>query len=165
MKPSYGVETVKAALDIIGGDQHWFKFGHGRFVLLRRVGDKWRLHHSKLEISKGELKTGYSEGERSCSRSISLAGRGDGITELLRISQQQNGGVFWVPAANGADLPLKKAIAQTDHIGCEIDTADTATQLERYSWFSRVSGLGYGLQLSSGSKSVHSHIFLLLIRT
>ena len=163
MKPSYGIETIKAALDIVGGDRHWFKFGHSRFALLRRVSDKWQLHHTKLGISKDELEIkGYSESDRSCSRSIELASRPDGIAELLRISQQQDDGVFWVPAGKDADLPLKKAIMRADSIGCEIDSEGTshAQQIERYARFSHVSGLKFGLQLSSGSKSIHTHIFL-----
>ena len=34
--PSTGIEAVKSGLSTLKGDQHWFKFGHGRFVLLRR---------------------------------------------------------------------------------------------------------------------------------
>ena len=140
--PSTGIEAVKSGLSTLKGDQHWFKFGHGRFVLLRREGDGWVLHHTRLEISKAETKAkGYSESVRSRSRSISFNGRTDGLAQSMSISRAQNGGVFWVPAATDADLPLKEAIAQTDHIGCEIDNTSHAEQLERYRWFSQVSGL------------------------
>ena len=159
--PSTGIEAVKAGLSILKGNQHWFKFGHGRFVLLRREGDGWVLHHTRLEISKAKTKAkGYSESVRSRSRSISFNGRADGLAQLMNISHAQNGGVFWVPAATDADLPLKEAIAQSDNIGCEIDSASHTEQLKRYQWFERISGLSYGLQLSSGSKSIHSHLFL-----
>ena len=160
--PRTGIEAAKAALSILKGDRHWFKFGHGRFVLLRRDGDGWLLHHTKLEISAAETKAkGLAEAVRSRSRSISFNSRADGLAHLMSLSRSQNGGVFWIPAATDADLPLKEAIAQSDHIGCEIDdSASHAEQLERYQWFERVSGLSYGLQLSSGNKSIHSHIFL-----
>ena len=130
-------------------------------MLLRRSGADWIAHHTKLEISKEECKAkDYSEKVRSQSRSIAFDGQTDGVAELLRISRERDGGIFWVPAGTGANLPLKDEIDQSDHIGCEIDNADHQAQLARYSWFERVSGLEYGLQLSSGSKSVHSHIFL-----
>ena len=156
-----GLSAIKQSLSVIKGDCLWLKFGHGRFVLLRRDGDNWRAHHTRLEISKAECKQeGFGEKIRSQSRSIALDGRADGLAELLRISKTQDGGIFWVPAGNDAELPLKNEIAQSDHIGCEIDNADRHEQLERYSWFERISGLQYGLQLSSGSKSIHSHLFL-----
>ncbi|MGB3298661.1 MAG: DEAD/DEAH box helicase, partial [Phormidesmis sp.] len=161
MTPRTGIEAVKVALSVLKGDRHWFKFGHGRFVLLRREGDLWVLHHTRLEISKAETKAkDYNESVRSRSRSISFNGRADGLAQLMSISRTQNSGIFWVPAATDADLPLKEAIAQSDHIGCEIDGASHAEQLQRYQWFEQVSGLSYGLQLSSGSQSIHSHIFL-----
>ncbi|MEO1444759.1 MAG: hypothetical protein AAFV46_00725 [Cyanobacteria bacterium J06635_11] len=156
-----GATAIETALSVLGDDSLWLKFGHGRFVLLRRDGDRWVLHSTKLEISKEEAKAkGYSEDIRSRSRSISFEGRTDGLAHLLSISCNQDGGVFWVPAGAGADLPLKEAITHSDHIGCEIDGAPRDEQLRRYQWFSQVSGLAYGLQLSSGSKSIHSHIFL-----
>ncbi len=156
-----GLSAIKQSLSVIRGDRLWLKFGHGRFVLLRRDGDTWRAHHTRLEISKADCKKqGYGEKVRSQSRSIAFDGRADGLAELLRISKIQDGGIFWVPAGNGADLPLKDEIAQSDHIGCEIDNAARSEQLERYRWFERISGLEYGLQLSSGSKSIHSHLFL-----
>ncbi len=159
--PKAGVPAIEAALSVIQGDRLWLKFGHGRFVLLRRAGDGWQTHHTKLEISKAESQaSGYGEDVRSRSRSLSLEGRSDGLAQLLSISQTEDGGIFWVPAGIDADLPLKEAIAQADHIGCEIDSASHAEQLQRYAWFSQVSGLAYGLQLSSGSKSIHSHVFL-----
>lgn len=156
-----GIKAVKAALSIVQGARLWLKFGHGRFVMLRRDGHEWVLHHTRLEISKDEAKQkGYAEEVRSRSRSISFEGRADGLAELMHISKAQNGGIFWVPAAIDANLPLKEAITQSDHIGCEIDDVDHAEQLQRYQWFEQISGLSYGLQLSSGSKSIHSHIFL-----
>ena len=159
--PRTGIEATKAALSSLKGDRHWFKFGHTRFGLLRRDGDGWTLHDTRLEISKDEAKAkGLAEEVRSRSRSISSGGYSNGLEKLMSISRSQDGGVFWIPAATDADLPLKEAIAQSNHIGCEIDGASHAEQLERYQWFERVSGLSYGLQLSSGSQSIHSHIFL-----
>ncbi|MGB3788904.1 MAG: hypothetical protein WA949_12905 [Phormidesmis sp.] len=150
-----GIEAVKATLEVIEGDRVWAKFGHGRFVLLRRIGDEWRYHHTRLEIAKD---SGFSEGDRSHSRSIELVSHP--LESLLRISHTEDGGVFIIPAAVGADLPLKEAIAQTDHLGCEIDNAGHDEQQLRYERFRQVSGLSYGLQLSSGNKSIHSHILI-----
>jgi hypothetical protein len=159
--PRTGLPAIKAALSVSKGDLAWFKFGHGRFVLLVRQGDGWQMHHTRLEISKEEAEAqGYSEDVRSRSRSISLDGRKDGLAELLKISQFGEGGVFWLPAGIDADLPLKECITQADVLSCEIDNAERDEQLERYQWFERVSGLAYGLQLSSGSKSIHSHVFI-----
>lgn len=159
--PQSGIPAIEAALSVIQGDRLWLKFGHGRFVLLRRDGDGWQVHHTKLEISQAESEAkGYSEDVRSRSRSLSLEGRGDGLAQLLGISQVEDGGVFWVPAGIDADLPLKECIGEAAVISCEIDNAARAEQQQRYEWFSQVSGLSYGLQLSSGSKSIHSHIFI-----
>jgi hypothetical protein len=161
--PKIGLPAIEAALSVIKGDRLWLKFGHGRFVFLVRQGDgnNWQLHHTKLEISQDEAQAkGYSADVRSRSRSISLDARKDGLEQLLSISRNEDGGVFWLPAAIDADLPIKECITQADVLSCEIDNAERDEQLERYQWFERVSGLSYGLQLSSGSKSIHSHIFI-----
>ena len=161
MKPSHGIETIKAALDIVGGDRLWMKYGHGRFVLLLRDGDDWQVHSTALGISEEQMQAeGLSEGDRSRSRHVNIQPEKGGLTWLLETSQSEDDGVFWVPAGIDADLPLKKCIDSADVLSCEIDNADQGEQIARYEWFEKVSGLSYGLQLSSGSKSVHSHIFL-----
>jgi hypothetical protein len=162
--PKIGLSAIEAALSVIKGDRLWLKFKDDRFFQLVRDGEGWRLHDTKLEISKKEVEAkGYGSDIRSESRSISLDGQSDGLEKLLDISrteETEKGGVFWIPAGIDANLPLKECIKQADVLSCEIDDASRDEQLERYQWFSSVSGLAYGLQLSSGSKSIHSHVFL-----
>lgn len=161
MSPQNGLAAIKEALSVIGEDRLWLKFGHGRFVLLRRKGNRWSAHHTRLEISEEEAKAnGYEAEVRSRSRSVTYEETANGLENLLRISRREDGGIFWVPAGGDANLPLKSEITHTRHIGCEIDDCDKEEQLARYEWFSETSGLSYGLQLSSGSKSIHSHLFL-----
>ena len=147
-------------LEVINRERIWIKWGHGRFAEVQRTGQTYRVKPTKLAISQEDVNNGKATEEQR-SRSRIHTGETYNLDWLLQHSQlNEEDGIFWIPAATNAELPLKKDITHTDTISCEIDLCAKSRQLERFEWFAKISGLKYGLVLTSGSKSIHAHIFL-----
>ncbi|MEO1396472.1 MAG: DEAD/DEAH box helicase [Cyanobacteria bacterium J06634_5] len=158
--PQPGLDSIARFLEVINRDRIWIKWGHGRFAEVQRVAQTYQIKPTKLAISQEDVNAGRAT-EEERSRSRIQTGESYDLEWLLRHSRlNEEDGIFWIPAATDAALPLKSDITHTDTISCEIDLCPKAEQLERFEWFAQVTGLKYGLLLTSGSKSIHGHIFL-----
>lgn len=161
--PLVGVDAALASMAIMDRPAYWCKVGMTKFYYLHNFNGAWQLHDANT-VNKDFAQ---HSAERSQSRAISLEplhvdGK-EGVELLYHLTRQQRNqeGGFFIPAATDAALPLATAITHSDHLGVEIDDVPTAEeQLARYEWFCGVSGLSFNLLVSSGSKSVHGHIFL-----
>lgn len=164
--PLSGPAAIQAflAVEDPARNEFWVKYGHSNFgVMHRSVDGIWRFRGSTLQISKERVTAGhFTDAERTLSRTLELKGQGtpqvDGWQLLIGTSHKQEGGAFYLPGAYQADIPGNAGINLCDDLGCEIDDAPRDEQLARYHRFEQVTGLTFALMLSSGSKSVHTHV-------
>lgn len=125
-----------------GSNEIWLKTGHDTFY--------------KGEIGKDALKLWETSGGGR-NRTLGERIKGDGWEYLLNLSQNQDGGVFYIPT-QPQGFPLKECVDATDDIGVELDGIDRDKQLTRYAEFEKTSGLKFAALLSSGGKSIHAHL-------
>jgi len=134
--------------------EFWVKLGHGEFYKVIVTDDDLLLRATRLNYDLG------LEGEeRSLTRSWSTQVIKNGYEFLMQLSLEKDGGVFQGCSDGTANYPLKSHQLTSTQVVTEIDDLPHHEQLEKYQWFSEVSGLTPYL-ISSAGKSVHGHLLL-----